>query len=70
MGLAESRGKIGTSTRDLFHLWANTQVQWNDSNSQRFEETFLRPLEQDMRVAASAMDQMGSLLSQIKRECE
>ncbi len=70
MGMQESRGKIGSATKDLMALWSNTQVHWNDANSQRFEETYLRPLEMDMRVATSAMDQMGALLSQIKRECE
>jgi hypothetical protein len=70
MGLQESRGKIGSGMRDLMALWSNTQVHWNDVNSHRLEETILRPLEMDVRVATSAMDQMASLLSSIKRECE
>ena len=70
MGLAESRGKIGRGMQDLMAQWASTQVHWNDANSQRFEETYLRVLEKDVRQAASAMDQMASLLTQIRRECE
>jgi hypothetical protein len=70
MGLQESRGKLASSMRDLMALWSSTQVHWNDANSQRFEETFLKPLEMDLKVAASAMDQMSALLSQIRRECE
>ena len=70
MGLAESRGKLGSSTRDLMNLWSNIKLTWNDVNSQRLEETFLRPLELDVRNAAGAMDQMSALLSQLKRECE
>jgi hypothetical protein len=52
------------------NLWSNTKLTWNDVNSEKFEETFLRPLELDMRNAAGAMDQMSALLSQLKRECE
>jgi hypothetical protein len=70
MGLAESRGKLGSSTRDLMNLWSNIKLTWNDVNSQRLEETFLRPMELDVRNAAGAMDQMSALLSQLKRECE
>jgi hypothetical protein len=70
MGLAESRGKLGSSTRDLMNLWSNIKLTWNDVNSERLEETFLRPLELDVRNAAGAMDQMSALLSQLKRECE
>ncbi len=69
MGMQESRGKIATSTKDLLSFWNNTKVQWNDANAQQFEETLLRVLEQDVRMATQAMDQMGTLLSAIRREC-
>ena len=70
MGLAESRGKLGSSTRDLLNLWANTKLVWSDVNAEKLEETLLRPLEMDIRNAASAMDQMSALLAGIRRECE
>ena len=69
MGMQESRGKIATSTKDLIAAWLNTKVQWNDGNAAQFEEQVLRPLEQDVRSATQAMDQMGALLSSIRREC-
>ena len=69
MGMQESRGKLATSTKDLFNLWSNTKVQWNDANSLQFEESVLRPLEMDIRQATQAMDQMGALLSSIRNEC-
>jgi hypothetical protein len=70
MGLQESRGKVTRSMKDLMNLWASTKVHWNDSNSEQFEEKYLRPLEMDVRVAAAAMDEMASLLTRIKQECE
>jgi hypothetical protein len=70
MGLQESRAKIGSAIRDLRSAWLNTKVYWNDSNSEKFEEEFLEPMEMDVRTAVIAMDQMGVLLSQIRRQCE
>jgi hypothetical protein len=70
MGLQESRGKIGRSMQDLLSLWTSTQVHWKDANSEKFEEKYLRPLQMDVRTATTAMDEMASLLSQIRRECE
>ena len=69
MGMQESRGKIASSTKDLFSLWGNTKLAWNDANAAQFEEAILRPLEQDVRQATQAMDQMAVLLSSIRREC-
>jgi hypothetical protein len=70
MGLQESRGKVTRSMQDLMALWSSTQVHWNDGNSAAFEAKYLKPLEMDIRVATSAMDEMASLLMTIKRQCE
>ena len=70
MGLEESRGKLGRGMRDLVNIWTGTKVHWNDENARAFEEKYLHSLEMDVKVAASAMDQMAALLSQIRRECE
>lgn len=70
MGLHESRGKITGGLKDLTGLWNHTKTVWTDSNADKFEQSFFVPLEMDIRTAASAMDQMASLLTQLKRECE
>jgi hypothetical protein len=70
MAMQESRGKIAGGFRDLQHLWASTQVHWNDARSHEFEEKVFKPLEHDLRTATGAMDQMAALLTQLRRECE
>jgi hypothetical protein len=70
MALQESRGKIAGGYRDLMALWGSTQVHWNDSMSHEFENKVLKPLEQDLRSAIGAMDQMAALMTQLRRECE
>ncbi len=70
MGLPESRAKISKSLNELLNLWSATKVSWADANAERFEEMFLHPLQFDVKSTAVAMDQMASLLSQIRRDCE
>lgn len=70
MGLHESRGRITGAMKDMGRLWADTKTVWTDANAEKFEQSFFVPLEMDVRSAASAMDQMAVLLTQLRRECE
>jgi hypothetical protein len=70
MGVYEARGQLAKSLKDLTDRWADTKMDWDDVVSQRFEERFLAPLDVDLRNAASAMDHMAQLLSQIRRDCQ
>jgi len=56
--------------RLLTNRWRNTRAQWDDAQAENFEQTYLRNLESDLKVAASAMDQMAVLINQAKRDCE
>lgn len=70
MGMQESRGKLARSMKDLMAQWHMTRMSWNDVNAERFEQTVLHPLEMDLRNAAGAMDGMGSLITQIRNQCQ
>ena len=70
MALQESQGKLATGLRELLEVWHNTRSQWTDANAQHLEETFLRPLQADVRQAAGGMSHMASLLTQIRHDCE
>ena len=70
MGVYESRGQLAKLMKELGDKWADTKMDWDDVVSERFEKRFMDPLEQDLRNATGAMDQMGILLSQIRRDCQ
>ena len=70
MGMHEARGTLAKSFKELMNRWMETRVQWDDAQSQQFEQTYLLNLESDLKVAASAMDQMSILITQAKRDCE
>ena len=70
MGVYEGRGQLNKALKDLMLKWSETKMSWDDSVSERFQKTYLEPLEKDMRSAASAMDQMAVLIGRIRRDCE
>ena len=70
MGVYESRGQLAKLMKELGDKWADTKMDWDDVVSERFEKRFMDPLEMDLRNATGAMDQMGILLSQIRRDCQ
>jgi hypothetical protein len=70
MGMQDGRARIGKTLKELMAHWRETHSQWNDSTSATFESRFLTPLEVDSRQAVSAMEGMGQILQQIKRDCE
>ena len=70
MGVHEAQGQLGKGLKDLLARWGDTKMDWDDANSRAFEKEFLVPLEQDLKAAIGAMDVMGQLLHQARRECE
>lgn len=70
MGVHESRGNLAKAFKELMLRWADTRASWNDVRAEEFEKQYLRQLESDLRTTGSAMDQMGVLLSQARRDCE
>jgi hypothetical protein len=70
MGVHEARGNLAKSFKELMLRWQDTRAQWDDAQAEQFEESVLRNLESDLRTANSAMEQMGVLLHQVRRDCE
>jgi hypothetical protein len=56
--------------KDLSNRWHETRLNWSDEQARRFGEKFIDPMEMDARNAISAMDEMASVLAQIRQECE
>jgi hypothetical protein len=69
MGLQDGRGRVARAAKDLAGAWMMAKHDWRDANAQRMEEQVLGPLDQRLKQAITAMDQMYLLAEQIKREC-
>ena len=70
MGVHESRGNLTKAFKDLMLRWGETKAQWDDARSEEFEKQYMFELENTLRTAGSAMDQMGILINQARRDCE
>jgi hypothetical protein len=70
MGMHEARGTLAKAFKELMLKWNETRAAWDDAQAAHFEQTYLRNLESDLKVAAGAMDQISILLHQVKRDCE
>ena len=70
MGVFEARGSLAKAMKDLTARWNDIRVMWNDERAEEIEQTLLMPMEMDVRFAENAMDQLATLLSTAKRDCE
>ena len=70
MGLHEGRGNLNKGLKDLLLRWQATRGEWDDSVAEEFEKIYLEPLQQALRSASSAMDQMAQVLSKVDRDCK
>ncbi len=70
MSLNDSKGALAKAAKDLFSRWEEVKIVWSDAQSQAFEKTYLLPLQEDVRSALGAMDQMSHVLQTIKSDCE
>ena len=69
MGVYEGRGQLTKSMKELLAKWTDLRGGWDDPRSRAFEEKFLFHMQQDLKNAVGAMDQMAILLEQAKRDC-
>ncbi|GMV95730.1 MAG: hypothetical protein HRF43_04870 [Phycisphaerae bacterium] len=69
MALYEGGGQLSKALRHLLNCWEETRIGWDDAQSRAFEESFLFPLQQDLRSATRAMAHMAALLDKLRREC-
>ena len=70
MGMQEARGTLSKAFKELTLRWNEARARWDDVQAEQFETTYLQNLESDLKVAASAMDQVSVLLHQVHRDCE
>jgi hypothetical protein len=70
MGVYEGRGQLSKAFQDLNLRWLDTRASWDDVVARRFEDKYLRPIGSDLKASAAAMDQMATLLAQIRRDCQ
>lgn len=62
--------KMMSALKMLRSRWEETKEVWQDANSRRFEETYLDPLEPQMKLALEAIGTLAELMARAERDCE
>jgi hypothetical protein len=70
MSLMDSKGMLSGATKDLLARWNDVKTVWSDAQSQAYEETYIFKIEQDVRSALGALDNMSQVLQRIQSDCE
>jgi hypothetical protein len=69
MSLDVGRYQLYSSFRTAAAHWDQTQLAWRDEAARNFEEQHWRPLELQVKLTLSAMDQLGQIVDRARREC-
>lgn len=70
MGVYEGRGQLTKAFKNLQLRWTDAKSNWDDAASKHFEETFIVPIEMDLKNAVGAMDHMAAILAQVRKDCQ
>lgn len=69
MSLMDSKGGLSKAGKELFARWHEAKEIWSDAQSHEFEKTYLDLIEQDVRSALAALDQMNNVIQTIHSDC-
>jgi hypothetical protein len=45
-------------------------MTWDDAQAREFEDTYLVPLQMELRKTSAAMSHVAAILEKIRRDCE
>jgi hypothetical protein len=70
MSLSATRSRLLALSRDLATHWQATRESWTDAKRDEFERTFLTNLSAAIDRADAALEQLDTVITQIRKECE
>jgi hypothetical protein len=69
VSLSTGRYQLYSSMETLRAHWDEVRPRWSDAVRQDFEEQYWSEIEPRVNGALAAMDRLGQVLSQLRREC-
>ena len=69
MSLPAGMATLTDARRALNARWEELRRTWDDDAAARFEETFIIPMDEDLRRAIHAMAQVQDAARRAQREC-
>jgi hypothetical protein len=69
MSVYAGQANLKRASRDLLARWSETRLVWRDDISRKFEERYIEPMVQRLRMAQEAMAHMEGVLTKIRADC-
>lgn len=69
MDLTSGQARLNKAYKSLRIRWDHARESWRDDNARTFERDHIDTLEPKVLAALSAMERLGSILSQMERDC-
>ena len=60
--------RLQKATKALKEQWLLTKEHWKDQTAEKFEEEFLQPLGERVRMALTAVDNLTEVLEQAEKD--
>ncbi len=70
MSLNSSRTKLARMTKDLSISWKHTKSSWKDDKCLEFQSKYMDEIITSVRMADKAVEELGSLMAQMRSDCE
>jgi hypothetical protein len=70
MHISSSGNMLRTITKDLSVRWEQTKQSWRDAKSVEFEQKYLIELFGSVERAVGYFDQLDTLVTRIRKDCE
>lgn len=70
MRLGASRSQLYDAQKSARGRWDATHEVWDDAVRTEFEETVWRPLDEHVSEVLRAVDQLSTLFTQVRHDCE
>ena len=68
--LQSGAGQLQDALEKLLIAWEQTREVWDDARAKQFEETYLRPISEEVSMAVPAVGHMSQTMGTAVRECE
>ena len=69
MSLGVGISTLTDARKALAVRWDELQRTWDDAAARRFEQDFIRPIDEDLRQAIDAMNQTQLAAQRARQEC-
>ena len=70
MSINDAHARLAKAAKDLGIQWQDIRSIWKDQAADNFEQTYIEPLETELRKSKLAMEQLGALAAKVKSECQ